>query len=64
MCIRDREYSLRYVIFADSRKIELRPCHRHEDVYQVVDEESGDYHERHFLKKVETVEEIPHHYQK
>ena len=54
-----REYSLRYVIFADSRKIELRPCHRHEDVYQVVDEESGDYHERHFLKKVETVEEIP-----
>ena len=59
-----REYPLRHVIPADSRKIELRPCHRHEDIYQVVDEESGDYHERHFLKKVEAVEEIPHHYQK
>ena len=59
-----REYSLRHIIVADSGKIELRSCHRYENIKQVVDKESGDYHERYFLKKLKTVEEVPHHYQK
>ena len=59
-----RKYSSCYILLANGRKIKLWSCHRHEDIKQIINKEGSDYDKRDFLKKLKTIEEIPHHHQK
>ena len=47
-----------YLIHPNGRKIELRTCHRNQDIEQVVDKERSNQHKTDFLEPFETVQEI------
>ena len=47
-----------HLIHPNGRKIELRSCHRNQDIKQVVNKEGCHQHETDFLKPLETVQEI------
>ena len=53
--------TVQHVLHADGRKVELRPCHRHKNVDEIVKEEGGDDDKRHLLQQVEAADEVPQH---
>lgn len=57
-----REHSLRHIIVPDSRKIELRTCHRNKDINQIIDKERGDQHERQLLEVLKPIDKVPDYY--
>ena len=57
-----RKHTLRHIIIADSREIELRTCHRNKNINQIIDKERGNQHERQLLEKFKTINKIPHYH--
>ena len=53
--------TVQHVLHADGRKVELRPCHRHKNVDEIVKEEGGDDDKRYLLQQVEAADEVPQH---
>ena len=55
------KYTVQNILHADSRKIELRSCHGHEDIDEVIEEEGGDDDKGNLLQQVEAADEVPQH---
>lgn len=57
-----RKYTLRYIIVANSRKIELRAGYRNEYIEKIIDKECGNNYKRNLLEEVEMIHKVPHYH--